>query len=218
MQLTATECVECRCTTAPAFGRSRIHRGVQEGFLGRLRRRRSACPCASSRDSRAGSSVPSDEPVGVISQPPSASATEMLPVEPCVSPRSNSEAPVRQISLAQLRVARSRQLAPRPSGRSRARRSCRTSAPAPAARRLARARVHGTPGSISGPISSAVTPSAADDRARGFAAGDDQPREAGGTRALLAAVGQRRLDHRARRPRDRAPPGRRATAAGSALE
>ena len=58
-------------------------------------RRRVASPALVAR--RAGSSVPSEEPVGVISQPPSASATEMLPVEPCVSPRLNSDAPVATI-------------------------------------------------------------------------------------------------------------------------
>jgi hypothetical protein len=51
-----------------------------------------------SRDSRAGSSEPSEALVGVTSQPPSSSLTLILPEEPGVSPRSNSERPSRQIS------------------------------------------------------------------------------------------------------------------------
>jgi len=45
----------------------------------------------STRDSRAGSSEPSEALVGVTSQPPSSSFTLILPDEPGVSPRSNSE-------------------------------------------------------------------------------------------------------------------------------
>jgi len=55
-------------------------------------------PFGSSRDSRAGSSEPSDALVGVTSQPPSSVRTLILPDEPGVSPRSNSERPRRQIS------------------------------------------------------------------------------------------------------------------------
>jgi hypothetical protein len=55
-------------------------------------------PSAVSRDSRAGSSEPSEALVGVTSQPPSSSLTLMLPEEPGVSPRSNNERPRRQIS------------------------------------------------------------------------------------------------------------------------
>src|ERR1700728_1519166 len=53
---------------------------------------------APSRASRAGSSDPSEALVGVTSQPPSSSFTLILPDEPGVSPRSNSERPKRQIS------------------------------------------------------------------------------------------------------------------------
>src|ERR1700685_4809679 len=55
-------------------------------------------PAASSRDSRAGSRKPSEALVGVTSQPPSSSLTEILPEEPGVRPRANSERPRRQIS------------------------------------------------------------------------------------------------------------------------
>ena len=43
-------------------------------------------------------SSPSEALVGVTSQPPSSSFTLMLPEEPGVNPRSNSERPRRQIS------------------------------------------------------------------------------------------------------------------------
>ena len=56
-------------------GPARVHHPVEEGLLG------------------AGSSSPSDALVGVISQPPSGCRTEMLPVDPKVRPRRNSEAP-----------------------------------------------------------------------------------------------------------------------------
>src|SRR5215510_6157109 len=55
-------------------------------------------PSGPSRDSRAGSRKPSEALVGVTSQPPSSSFTLMLPEEPGVSPRSNSERPNRQMS------------------------------------------------------------------------------------------------------------------------
>jgi hypothetical protein len=58
-----------------------VERGVERDFLG-----------------RAGSSEPSEALVGVTSQPPSSSLTLILPEEPGVSPRSNSERPRRQIS------------------------------------------------------------------------------------------------------------------------
>ena len=94
----ATECVECRCTTARAVPRvwySAVCSGTSlvGGIAGEQAGRR-----ASSRDSRAGSSEPSDALVGVTSQPPSSSLTLILPEEPGVSPRSNSERPSRQIS------------------------------------------------------------------------------------------------------------------------
>src|SRR5450755_349304 len=54
-------------------------------------------PSASSRDNRSGSRKPSEALVGVTSQPPSSSLTLMLPDEPGVSPRSNSERPNRQM-------------------------------------------------------------------------------------------------------------------------
>src|SRR5436305_3685104 len=47
---------------------------------------------------RAGSSEPSEVLVGVTSQPPSSQRTLILPDEPGVSPRSNSERPSRHIS------------------------------------------------------------------------------------------------------------------------
>src|SRR6478609_7672854 len=53
---------------------------------------------ASSLEIRAGSRKPSEALVGVTSQPPSSSRNDMLPDEPGVSPRSNSERPYRQIS------------------------------------------------------------------------------------------------------------------------
>src|ERR1700682_5565089 len=53
-------------------------------------------PLQSSFDSRAGSSRPRLEPVGVSSHP-SAQRAEIFPVEPCVSPRSKIEAPSSQI-------------------------------------------------------------------------------------------------------------------------
>jgi len=55
-------------------------------------------PCASSLDNLAGSRKPSEALVGVTSQPPSSSRTLMLPEEPGVSPRSNSERPNRQMA------------------------------------------------------------------------------------------------------------------------
>src|SRR2546430_1495234 len=55
-------------------------------------------PSGPSRDSRAGSRNPRDALVGVTSQPPSSHRTLILPEEPGVSPRSNSERPNRQIS------------------------------------------------------------------------------------------------------------------------
>jgi hypothetical protein len=51
------------------------------------------------RDSRAGSSSPSDALVGVMIQPPSATRTLMLPDEPKVRPREKMLAPNRQIAL-----------------------------------------------------------------------------------------------------------------------
>src|SRR5260221_1668265 len=53
-------------------------------------------PFQSSLDRRAGSSRPRLEPVGVSSHP-SVQRAEMLPVDPCVNPRSKIEAPSSQI-------------------------------------------------------------------------------------------------------------------------
>src|ERR1700736_2377795 len=108
----ATECVECRCTTARALPRvwySALCSGTS--LVGASPE--SSRPWASSRDSRAGSSEPSEALVGVTSQPPSSSFTLILPDEPGVSPRSNSERPSRQISsLALLSVMAAPSLPP----------------------------------------------------------------------------------------------------------
>jgi hypothetical protein len=53
-------------------------------------------PFQSSFERRAGSSRPRLEPVGVSSHP-SAQRAEMLPVEPCVRPRSKIERPRSQM-------------------------------------------------------------------------------------------------------------------------
>src|SRR5262249_7996245 len=55
-------------------------------------------PDASSRDNFAGSRKPSEALVGVTSQVPSSSLALILPDDPGVSPRSNSERPKRQIA------------------------------------------------------------------------------------------------------------------------
>ena len=86
---TATECVACRWTTAVSPGPLAVHREVQQRFLGR-RIAGHVPPSASSTARRAGSSAPSDDPVGVIRKPSSV-RSERLPVLPCVSPRSNSD-------------------------------------------------------------------------------------------------------------------------------
>src|SRR6195952_260288 len=95
--VSATACVECRCTTARAELRvwySALCSGTS--LVGASPE--ASRPSAASRDSRAGSSEPSEALVGVPSQPPSSSLTLILPEEPGVSPRSNSERPRRQIS------------------------------------------------------------------------------------------------------------------------
>ena len=96
MQDTAAECVECRCTMAPASGRSsymaRCRNDSLDGASPAMCR-----PAASSLDRRAGSSRPSEALVGVNSQP-SSSRTLMLPLLPAVSPRSKSERPMSQIA------------------------------------------------------------------------------------------------------------------------
>ena len=80
---------------------------------------------ASSLLIRAGSSRPRQELVGVIRKP-SRSRTLMLPAEPTEKPRPNSAGPcARSPRAAALRSCHSRM----PSGRSRARRNCRISAP-----------------------------------------------------------------------------------------
>ena len=78
-----------------------VERGVQRHFLGR-RVAGHQPPAGPSFDSRAGSRKPSEALVGVTSQPPSSSLTLILPEEPGVSPRSNSERPKRQISSRRL--------------------------------------------------------------------------------------------------------------------
>src|SRR3989338_8580873 len=95
--LTAVAWLECRCTTAAASLRSPyIDRCRNASFVGvspDISR-----PVASRRDSRAWSSAPKDTLVAAITQPPSSSRTEILPLLPAVSPRSNSDAPTLQIS------------------------------------------------------------------------------------------------------------------------
>src|ERR1700733_9769285 len=93
----ATEWVECKCTTARAGARVSYSALCSGTSLVGASPDRSP-PAASSRDSRAGSRKPSEALVGVTSQPPSSSLTEILPEEPGVRPRSNSERPRRQIS------------------------------------------------------------------------------------------------------------------------
>ena len=55
-------------------------------------------PLASNFDKVAGSSLPSEALVGVISQPPSGSRTLILPVEPKVRAREKSDKPASQIA------------------------------------------------------------------------------------------------------------------------
>ena len=55
-------------------------------------------PLASNFDKFAGSSLPSEALVGVISQPPSGSRTLILPVEPKVRAREKSDKPASQIA------------------------------------------------------------------------------------------------------------------------
>ena len=81
---------------APRRGSGRARCAAALPWSGR--RRRPAGRRRPSRDIRAGSSEPSEALVGVTSQPPSSSFTLILPEEPGVSPRSNSERPRRQIS------------------------------------------------------------------------------------------------------------------------
>src|SRR3954453_1278472 len=92
-----TECVECRCTTARAALRV-WYSAVCSGTSLVGASPEASRPWASSRDSRTGSSEPSEALVGVTSQPPSSSLTLILPEEPGVRPRSNNERPRRQIS------------------------------------------------------------------------------------------------------------------------
>src|SRR3954470_14883003 len=94
--VSATAWVECRCTTARAAPRlwySALCSGTS--LVGTSPE--TSRPSAASRDSRAGSSEPSEALVGVTSQPPSSSLTLILPEEPGVSPRSNRDRPKRQI-------------------------------------------------------------------------------------------------------------------------
>src|SRR5882724_11686906 len=95
-QDTATECVECRCTTAPASGRCPYTERCRKDSLVCLSPE-SRLPFASTLDNVAGSSRPRQELVGVISQPSSV-RTLILPELPAVRPRSNIDLPRRQIS------------------------------------------------------------------------------------------------------------------------
>src|SRR5271156_3722775 len=110
--LTATEWVECRCTTAAASRRWPYRPKGRNASLvaGSPPTNR---PSASNFESRAGSSAPSEALVGVISQPPSGSRTLMLPVEPKVRPRWKIESPTAQISSRDLDSS----VIVRPSGR-----------------------------------------------------------------------------------------------------
>src|SRR6202012_2152155 len=92
----ATEWVECRCTTARAAPRVRYSAECSGTSLVGASPEINL-PSGDSRDSRAGSSEPSDALVGVTMKPPSSSLTLMFPDEPGVSPRSNNERPRRQI-------------------------------------------------------------------------------------------------------------------------
>jgi hypothetical protein len=96
-RLTATEWVECRCTTARASARCPYMQKWRNASLVGLSPETSR-PAASNFDSVAGSSLPSDALVGVISHPPSARRTLILPVEPKVRPREKSESPASQIA------------------------------------------------------------------------------------------------------------------------
>src|SRR5262245_57255402 len=88
---TATECVEWRCTTAPALARSRyIARWRKLSLVGASPA--TCLPEVSSVDSFAESSAPSETLVGDISQP-SAVLTLMLPELPKVRRRSNIDLP-----------------------------------------------------------------------------------------------------------------------------
>src|SRR4051812_18578106 len=91
MHDTATECVECRCTTAPHDERSSYIAMCRKVSLEGLSPATSL-PLPSSFEIRAGSRRPMHEFVGVISHP-SDSFTLMLPALPCASPRSYSDLP-----------------------------------------------------------------------------------------------------------------------------
>src|SRR5215469_15314114 len=93
---TATECVECKCTTAPVSGRSSyITRCRKLSLVGGSPE--TSRPLGPSFDNRAGSRRPSEEPVGVISQPSSV-LTLILPDDPAVRPRAKIDWPIVQIS------------------------------------------------------------------------------------------------------------------------
>src|SRR3990170_850170 len=86
-QETATAYVECRCTTAPAVGRSwymvRCSGYSFEGGSPEIK-----FPSQSSLDSRPGSRKPRHELVGVMNHP-SSTRTLMLPEFPGLNPRLN---------------------------------------------------------------------------------------------------------------------------------
>src|ERR1700736_6706411 len=114
----ATECVACRCAAARAELRV-WYNAVCSGTSLVGASPETSRPSAESRDSRAGSSEPSEALVRVTSQPPSSSLTLILPDEPGVSPRSNNERPRRQMSsrnfVSFMAAALSHALAGRPS-------------------------------------------------------------------------------------------------------
>ena len=190
-QETATECVECRCTTAPAPARSRyIARCRKLSLVGASPA--TCLPVSSSFDSRAGSSAPSETLVGVISQPSSSLDADIAGAaegQAALEHRA-ADGDQRLARVASL-IAASRS----PSGRSPRRRNCRISAPAQAAARRATASP-GTPGSICGPMRSARTPSACTTAPEVSPPATTRRRTPAFTRPR-ASVGQRVLDQRA---------------------
>ena len=121
-------------------------------------------PSLSNFDKFAGSSLPSEALVGVISQPPSGRRTLMLPVEPKVRPRENRERPTSQIS-SRARVSSPMLMSSIASWTSaRVKKSRPPKLPdlsaicnSPPFRPTVR--MSGTPGAISGPSRNAETPS-----------------------------------------------------------
>src|SRR6185312_727058 len=92
IQETAAEHVECKCTMPVSAGRcSYIARWRNNSFEGRSPE--SNCPLRPILDIRAGSRLPSEEFVGVISQS-SSMRTLRLPLLPAVNPRLKRDSPV----------------------------------------------------------------------------------------------------------------------------